>query len=184
MKMAEIPFEWIETDIMKGKSRTPEFMALNPNGRVPLLVWPDGRCLAESNAMLLHLSRNTEYFPDDEWKQALIWQWLFFEQYSHEPYIAVTRFIVAVAGREAEESERLVGLREKGHQALSVMESVLKKDQYMAGAEFTIADIALFAYTHEAGKVGFDMAAYPAVTAWLERIAKRPGHCNMAQACS
>lgn len=183
MKMAEIPFEWVETDILKGKSRTPEFMALNPNGRVPLLVWPDGRCLAESNAMLLHLSRNTDYFPADEWQQALTWQWLFFEQYSHEPYIAVTRFIVAVARREVEESERLIGLRQKGHEALSVMEGVLEKDHYMTGAEFTIADMALYAYTHEAGNVGFNMAAYPAVMAWLERIAQRPDHVNMAQAC-
>lgn len=183
MKLTNTPFEWVETDIMRGASRTAEFLALNPNGRVPLLLWPDGRCLAESNAMLLHLSRDSAYFPQDQWQQALVWQWLFFEQYSHEPYIAVVRFIVNVAKREVEEAERLVALRHKGHQALAVMQGVLHHSQFITGDQFTIADIALYAYTHVAEESGYDLHDYPAVRSWLERVRTQPGHLPMTEAC-
>jgi len=184
LKLTNTPFEWVETDIMQGKTRNAEFLALNPNGKVPLLQWPDGRCLSESNALLLHLSRGTPYFPEDPWQQALVWQWLFFEQYSHEPYIAVVRFIVSVAKREAEEAGRLVMLREKGHQALAVMEGALQNAPFFAGDQFTVADIALYAYTHLAPEGGFDLHGYPEVVSWLERVFTRPGHLTMAEACS
>lgn len=184
LKLTGRAFRWVETDIMQRASRTPEFLALNPNGRVPLLVFPDGRCLAESNAMLLHLSRNTEYFPADPWQQALVWQWLFFEQYSHEPYIAVARFIVKLAGREKEEAERLVMLRERGNQALAVMEHTLAEHPFMVGQGFSVADIALYAYTHTAADGGFDLSRFAAIEAWLRRVEAQPGFLPMAQACS
>jgi glutathione S-transferase len=183
LKLTKTPFDWIETDIMQGESRSEEFLALNPNGKVPLLVWPDGRCLAESNAMLLHLSRHSPYFPRDNWQQALVWQWLFFEQYSHEPYIAVVRFIVNVAKREADEAERLVMLRQKGYQALQVMEGALQASPFFTGDDLTIADLALYAYTHVAAEGGFKLHGYPAVLSWLERVASQPGHLPMAEAC-
>jgi glutathione S-transferase len=178
-----MPFEWHETDIMQGESRVDDFLEMNPNGRVPVLQWPDGRCLAESNAMLLHVSRDTAWFPDDPWLQAQIWQWLFFEQYSHEPYIAVARFVIKIAKREMEEAERLLVLREKGYQALDVMESVLHKTDFFVGNAFSIADIALYAYTHTAKDGGFDLASYPQVSAWLERVAHQEGYLPMAEAC-
>jgi len=183
LKLTKTPFAWVETDIMQGATRNEYFLALNPNGKVPLLLWPDGRRLAESNAMLLHLSRDTPYFPRDHWQQALVWQWLFFEQYSHEPYIAVMRFIVAIAKREAEEAGRLVALRQKAHQALAVMEGVLKNSPFFAGDYFTVADIALYAYTHVAAEGGIDLLGYPAVLSWIERVAVQPGHLTMAEAC-
>jgi len=184
MKLTHQPFEWVETDVMQGHTRHPGFLALNPNGKVPLLAWPDGRCLAESNAMLLHLSRDTAYFPRDPWEQALVWQWLFFEQYSHEPFIAVARFIVHLAGREGEESERLRGLREGGYKALGVMEKALQKTPYFAGDTCTIADLALYAYTHVAHEAGFELDAFPALRLWLDRVSTQPGHLTMEQACS
>jgi len=176
-------FDWHETDIMRGESRTDGFLEMNPNGRVPMLCWPDGRCLAESNAMLLYLSRETVWFPQDPWQQAQVWQWLFFEQYSHEPYIAVARFIVHLAGREVEEAERLVLLREKGYQALDVMEGVLQESEFFVGSSYSVADIALYAYTHTAEDGGFDLAAYPAVLSWRNRMARQPGHLSMEEAC-
>lgn len=183
LKLTETPFEWIETDIMQGETRSQDFLSLNPNGKVPLLQWPDGRCLSESNAILLYMSRNSPYFPKDPWQQALVWQWLFFEQYSHEPYIAVVRFIVSVAKREAEEAGRLVALRQKGYGALAVMEKTLQDTPYFAGDDFSIADIALYAYTHTASEGGFDLRGYPEVLSWLERVFTRPGHLTMAEAC-
>jgi glutathione S-transferase len=176
-------FDWVETDVMQRATRTPEFLAMNPNGKVPVLRLPDGRYLSESNAMLLHLAEGMRYLPQDAYCRALAYQWLFFEQYSHEPCIAVARFIVAFARREQEERERLATLRVKGHEALAVMEQALATNPYLAGDEFSIADIALYAYTHVAGEGGFDLAAYPRVRAWLARVARGPGFLDMAQAC-
>lgn len=183
LKLTRTPFEWVETDIMQGKTHSEDFLALNPNGKVPLLLWPDGRCLAESNAMLLHLSRDTPYFPQDQWQQALVWQWLFFEQYSHEPAVAVLRFIISIARREAEEAARLVALRQKAQHALSIMEGVLRQSPFFVGGHFTVADIALYAYTHVAAEGGLDLHRYPAVQSWVERVSARPGHLSMAEAC-
>lgn len=183
LRLTHTPFEWVETDVLRGHTRTPAFLAMNPNGRVPLLVWPEGRRLAESNAILLHLSRDTPFFPGEHWEQALVWQWLFFEQYSHEPYIAVARYIVSLAQRAAEETGRLSGLMEKGYQALAVMEGALQDSPYFVGDRFTVADIALYAYTHVAGEGGFDLQGYPAVRAWLDRVAALPGYLSMAAAC-
>ena len=176
-------FEWIETDVMRRATRTPEFLAMNPNGRVPLLQLPDGQYLAESNAMLLYLSEGSQYLPGDAYERALVYQWLFFEQYSHEPFIAVARFIVKLAGREIEEAARLKILREKGHEALSVMETALVSHPFLAGDQFSVADIALFAYTHTAEDGGIDLSPWPAVRRWLGRVEAIPNFLSMEDAC-
>lgn len=183
LRLTGQPFDWVETDVMAQATRRDEFLALNPNGRVPLLQLPDGRCLAESNAMLLHLSRNSEWFPTDEWQQALTWQWLFFEQYSHEPYIAVARFIAFFLEQEVEQADRLIMLRERGHQALAIMEKSLADSDYLTGDQATVADIALYAYTHVAHEGGFDLMPYPAIRNWLERLLASPGWLPMTEAC-
>lgn len=176
-------FEWIETDVMKGETRTEEFLAMNPNGRVPLLQIPDGRYLAESNAMLLHLAENTEYLPADSYQRAVVYQWLFFEQYSHEPYIAVARFIVKLAQRENEESERLRLLRARGDEALGVMDQWLNSQPYLGGDDFSIADIALYAYTHRAEDGGISLSPWSAVGNWLQRVESLPGFVTMEAIC-
>jgi glutathione S-transferase len=183
LRLTGRPFDWVETDVMQRATRTAEFLAMNPNGKVPVLRLPDGRYLAESNAMLLHLAEGTQYLSRDAYRRALAYQWLFFEQYSHEPYIAVARFIVAFAGREQEERERLATLRVKGHAALAVMEQALARSPFLAGDEFSVADIALYAYTHVAAEGGFDLEAYPQVLAWLARVTEVPGFPDMSQAC-
>jgi len=157
---------------------------MNPNGKVPLLQLPEGRYLAESNAMLLHLSEGTRLLPQDDFERALVYQWLFFEQYSHEPYIAVARFIVKLAGRELEEGERLKVLRAKGNEALDVMDQWLKSHMFLAGEQFSIADIALYAYTHTAEDGGFDLSSWTAVRRWLRRVEAVPGFLTMEEACS
>ncbi len=176
-------FEWVETDIMKQTTRTPEFLAMNPNGRVPLLQLPDGHFLAESNAMLLHLAEGSPYLPTDAWQRALVYQWLFFEQYSHEPYIAVARFLVKFAGREAENADLLKTLRKKGAFALGVMEKALSSSLFLVGDRFTIADIAIYAYTHTAEDGGVELSPWSAVRQWLQRVEAIPGFLPMAQAC-
>jgi len=183
MRLIRTPFEWLETDVVQGQTRTDEFLALNPNGRVPLLAWSNDRILAESNAMLLHLSRDTDYFPRDPWAQAQVYQWLFFEQYSHEPFIAVARFLVCFAQREIEEAERLVVLRENGYKALAVMEKALKNASFLVSGTFSVADIALYAYTHVAEEGGFDFGPYPDVRNWLARVSDQQGVVPMEQAC-
>ena len=183
LRLVGQPFEWLETGVMEGNTQSPEFKALNPNGKVPLLQLADGRCLAESNAILLHFSRNSPWFPQDEWQQALTWQWLFFEQYSHEPYIAVARFVVLFLGQETEQAERLVMLRQRGYQALDVMEKTLVNSDYLAGGQPTVADIALYAYTHVAHDGGFDLSGYPAIQRWINSLEATEGWLSMANAC-
>ncbi len=171
----DVGYEWEEVDILAGGTRTPAFLKMNPNGRIPLLALPDGRYLAESNAILCYLADGSEFFGSDAFSRAGILQWLFFEQYSHEPYIATSRFIIRYLGRPPEREADLLQKRDGGYAALGVMEGQLKRHEYMAGARFTIADIALFAYTHVACEGGFDLTAYPTVVSWIERIQARPG---------
>jgi glutathione S-transferase len=161
-----------------GETRTPEFLAKNPNGRVPMLEYPDGRCLAESGAILFHLSEGSALQPTDSWQRAQMLQWIFFEQYSHEPYIAVARYWLAYAPREALEKKRhlIAEWHEKGNAALGVMERHLKSHDWFAGTGYSIADIALYGYTHSAAEGGFDLTAYPAVASWLARVRQQPRH--------
>jgi glutathione S-transferase len=178
LSQLEIPFERVELDILTGATRTPEFLAKNPNGRIPLLEWHDGRRLAESDAILFHLAENTPYLSADRWERAQTLQWMFFEQYSHEPFIAVLRFW-HFAGLLAENRASLAEKRSRGHQALQVMESHLDRHRFFVGERYSIADIALYAYTHVAGEGGFELDAYPAIVAWLERVAAEPRHVRI-----
>jgi len=172
------PFERIPVDILKQETRTAEFLAKNPNHRVPLLEWPDGRRLAESNAMLCYLAEGTRFMPDDRWERAQVMQWLFFEQYSHEPYIAVVRFW-HFAGLLERNRDALVAKVDGGYHALNVMEGHLANRQYFVGEQYTIADIALFAYTHVAPEGDFDLGRYPNIRAWIARVQAQPDHLTI-----
>lgn len=177
----DLDYAWRETDILAGASRTSEFLALNPNGRVPLLVLPDGRALAESNAILYYLASDSALLPGDPYIRALVLQWQNFEQYSHEPYIATSRFIIRYLGRPAARAAELEARSAPGYAALDVMEKHLGTNEFFAGS-YSIADISLYAYTHCADEGGFDLSNYPQVRAWLERVAARPRHVAMGTA--
>lgn len=170
-------FRQIEVSSRDGGTRQPEFIAKNPNAKVPLLVLEDGRPLAESNAMLLHLAEATAFLPADAYDRALVYQWLFFEQYSHEPYVAVRKALLTFPERAAQATpERLAATLADGNKALAVMERQLSQTAFLVGEAYSIADIALYAYTHMADRGGFDLPAFPAVSAWLDRVADHPGH--------
>jgi len=175
-----IPFERVELDILAGATRTPEYRAKNPNHRVPLLEWPEGRRLAESNAILFHLAEGTPFLSDDRWERAQTLQWMFFEQYSHEPYIAVLRFW-HFAGWLADNEAAVPEKHARGHEALAVMEGHLKERSFFVGERYSVADIALYAYTHVAGEGGFDLEPYPAIRSWIERVASQPGHVRITE---
>lgn len=170
-----IAYDWEECDILRGATRTPEFLARNPNGRIPTLELDDGTCLAESNAIVWYLAEGSPLVPADRIGRAQALQWMFFEQYSHEPYIAVARFICLLLPPDHARRAELPRLRERGAQALAVMEQHLARQPFFAGAHYTIADIALFAYTHAAADGGFDLSAYPQIGAWLARVRAQPG---------
>jgi len=172
-----LPYRWHEIDIMKGESRAPQFLAMSPRGQVPVLQVDDHTFLAESNAILAYLADGSRLWPGDRLARAQALQWMFFEQYSHEPCIAVARFIRRFLKRD--DDPRLPELTKRGHEALAVMESHLGRQPYFAAGQFSIADIALYAYTHRAEDGGFDLAAYPAVRAWLERCRQQPGVSQM-----
>ncbi|HLK92835.1 MAG TPA: glutathione S-transferase family protein [Polyangia bacterium] len=181
-----IPFERLEYDIDHGATRTPEFLrAKNPNGRVPVLELDDGRCLAESNAILWYLAEGTPFVPaaggtDARWQRAEVLQWMFFEQYSHEPNIATVRYwLTHGVSMTYERNAALAGKRRQGLAALNVMEQHLARRAFFVGERYSIADIALYAYTHVAPEGGFDLAPFPAVRAWLARVAGQPGHLKI-----
>ncbi|MGN6482570.1 glutathione S-transferase family protein [Luteibacter sp.] len=173
------PYRWIETDSAAGATRTPEFLALNPNGKVPLLVFDDGRRLAESNAILCYLAEGSQYLPADAWERARTLQWLFFEQYSHEPCIAVARFVRRWLPADHERQAEVPALLERGARALGVMEQHLANEPFFSGGAFGIADIALYAYTHCAADGGFDLSQWPHIGAWLERVRAQSGFTPM-----
>jgi glutathione S-transferase len=166
-----------------GKTRAPEFLAKNPNGRVPLLELNDGRCLAESDAILWYLAEGSALVPADKWSRAQALQWMFFEQYSHEPYIAVARFWLAYAPKDALEEKRSLvpEWHARGNAALAVMETHLGRNAWFAGESYSLADIALYGYTHCAEEGGFDLSRYPMVSAWLKRVAAQPNHIPLSE---
>jgi len=174
------PVRRIELDILKGETRTPAYLSKNANGRIPLLELEDGRTLAESNAIQFYLAEGSEFLPADPFLRAQVLQWMFFEQYSHEPYIAVVRFWVFAGMTEGKEQEIEVR-REKGYAALDVMERHLSDKRFFVGDHYSIADIALYAYTHVCDEGGFDLAEFPHVTAWLARVAAQPRHIPITQ---
>jgi len=164
-----------------GDTRKPPFLAKNPNGRVPLLEFEDGRIIAESNAIIWYLSEGTKLQPDSKWDRGLALQWMFFEQYSHEPYVAVMRRLISYEPKEELEAkrDRLPELEQRGNAALGVMQTHLAKHDWFAGGRYSVADIALYAYTHCAGEGGFDLGKYPAVQAWIARFEKQPGFISL-----
>ena len=174
-----IPYEWIDIDILKGDTQTPEFLAKNPNGKVPVLELEDGTCLWESNAILNFLADGSEFLPTEPRLRTQVLQWQFFEQYSHEPYIAVARFIQFYLGLPEERLEEYRKLQKRGYRALEVMEQQLQRTPYLVGEQYSIADVTLYAYTHVAHQGGFDLAGYPSIQAWLQRVASHPRHVTM-----
>jgi glutathione S-transferase len=174
LEQLALPYRWVEVDSTRGETRSLEFLARNPNGKVPTLGLEDGSYLPESNAILYYLAEGTELLPADRLGRARALQWMFFEQYSHEPYIAVARSILRYLAPDSPRRAELPRLQERGHQALGVMEQHLGKSSFFSGAGYGIADIALFAYTHCAADGGFDLARYPAVAAWLGRVRGQP----------
>ena len=182
-RQAGFPLTLREYPLLGGDTRKPEFLAKNPNGRVPLLEWEDGRTLPESNAIIWHLAEGTPLAPDDSWSRAQALSWMFFEQYSHEPYIAVARFYRTEAPKEElKKREHLVPeWLAKGNAALAVMEGHLRKRDWFAGARYSVADIALFGYTHCADEGGFALDEYPAISRWVSRVREQPEHIPLSE---
>lgn len=176
LRLQDQPFALVEKDIAKGETRTPDYLAMNANGRIPLLELEDGTFLPESNAILFYLSEGTPFLPEERLDRARVLQWMFFEQYSHEPNIAVVRFWMEHGGITPEREAMLPAKRAGGHAALRVMEEHLGGRDWFVGESITIADIALYAYTHVAHEGGFDLGNYPAVRTWLNRIAAQKGY--------
>lgn len=172
-----VPCEIVEVDILNGASRTPEFLKINPNGRTPVLD-DDGFILAESNAILAYLARGTKYLPDERKAFALVFQWLFFEQYSHEPFIATSRFWLQHKPDSSERTAMLAAKRDGGWAALRIIEHHLAEIDFFVG-RYSIADIALFAYTHVAQEGGFPLDDFPTIRAWIERVKAQPGYIPM-----
>jgi glutathione S-transferase len=174
-----LPYRHREVDIMRGESRTAEFLAINPNGRIPVLALGDGQYLTESDAILWYLADGTPYLPAGRRARAQVLQWMFFEQYSHEPYVATPRFIMrhfsADDPRRAELPQRLA----RGREALALMDAHLHAHEYFVDDRYSIADIALYAYTHVAEDGGHDLAGFPWLRAWLQRVAAQPRHVGL-----
>lgn len=168
------PFRWVELDIMAGQTRTPAFLAKNPNGRIPAIELDDGTCLAESDAILWYLAEDSVLLPEDRLARAQVLQWMFFEQYSHEPYVATPRFILRYLPGDSPRRSELPDRLERGRAALSVMEKHLRTRRYFVEERYSIADIALYAYTHVADEAQLDLTPYPSVRAWLARVAGQP----------
>jgi glutathione S-transferase len=176
LEQLRLPYRWIEVSTTKGETRTSEFLACNPNGQVPTLELEDGSFLPESGAILCYLAEGTPLLPAERLARARVLQWMFFEQYSHEPCIAVARAILRYQPPDSPRRAELPRLQERGHKALAVMEQHLAHEPFFAAGRYTVADIALYAYTHCAADGGFELARTPAVVAWLARVRAQPGH--------
>jgi glutathione S-transferase len=174
-----LPYRWVEVDSARGETRSVKFLAMNANGKVPTLALEDGTFLPESNAILHYLAEGSRLLPQERLERARVLQWMFFEQYSHEPYVAVARSILRYQPADSARRAELPRLLERGNQALSVMEQHLRRHAYFVGERYSVADIALYAYTHCAGEGGFNLAQYPGVSAWLERVRTQPRHVPM-----
>jgi len=174
LKQLSIPFEWINVDALKKETQSPEFLSKNINGKVPLLEISPGCYLPESNAILHYLAEGTKLCPADRYHHAQVLQWLFYEQYSHEPYIATSRFVVRFLNNPPDRWDDVERWIKPGYKALGVMNSHLETQQFFVNNTYSIADIALFAYTHVADEGGFDLSGYPAVNAWISRVKQQP----------
>ena len=163
-----IPYRWRELDVLQAETRTPDFLALNPAGQVPLVILPDGRALAQSNAIIVHLAEGSALIPADAYDRAKMFEWLFWEQYSHEPYVAVARFQMAYLGKPREDLD--AKLVERGKAALQRLEDGLEETAFLVGDSVSLANVSLVAYTRVAHEGGFDLAAWPRVVAWVRRV--------------
>jgi glutathione S-transferase len=177
-----LPYRLEARDILRGETRTTDFLAINPNGKIPVLVLEDGTALSESDAILVYLAEGTGFWPEKRLDRARCLQWMFFEQYSHEPAIAVARFILHFMPEDSPRRGELPALERRGYAALDVMEQHLREQDWLIGNRCTVADIALYGYTHCADEGGFDLGRYPGIRAWLERVAAEPGHVGMDDA--
>ena len=168
LEYLDIPYRWTETSVLKGETRTPDFLAMNTAGQVPLAVLEDGRPLAQSNAIISHLAEGSALIPRDPYARAKMLEWMFWEQYSHEPYVAVARFQVTYLGKApADLDPKLI---ERAHGALQRLEDALAGAAFLVGEDCTLADVALVAYTRVAHEGGLDLALYPAIRAWIARV--------------
>ena len=174
-----LPYEWVHIDILKKESRTPDFLNKNPKGQIPVLKIAPDIILTESNAILHYLADGTQLLPTDRLEHAQVLQWMFFEQYSHEPSVASARYIVRYLGRPPEHEQALQRKIVDGYEALEVMEKHLQSNTYFAANRYTIADVALYAYTHVAHEGGFDLSRFPAIEAWLSRVQTQEGYIGM-----
>jgi glutathione S-transferase len=174
-----IPHEWIHVDILKKETSTEAFLLKNPNGKIPMLELDDGRVLVESNAILNYLAVGTELLSQEPFEYAIIQQWQFFEQYSHEPFIAVARFIAKYLGMPNDRKADFESKQQGGHKALAVMEQQLKATPFLVGSKLSTADISLYGYTHVAHEGGFDLSQYPSIQQWLARIESHPRYIGM-----
>ncbi|MEM0952849.1 MAG: glutathione S-transferase family protein [Pseudomonadota bacterium] len=177
--LLDIAHDWIAVDVLGDETSTESFLAKNPNGKIPVIELDDGRSLWESNAIVNFLARDSHLLPDDSFLLAKVQQWQFFEQYSHEPYIAVARFIAKYLGLPQERRNEYESLQAGGHRALGVLDAQLQRTPYLIGECLTTADISLYAYTHVADEGGFDLREYAAIQRWLAAIAEQPGYIGM-----
>jgi glutathione S-transferase len=181
-----IPYRLVQLDTNAGQTRTPQFLARNPNGRIPTVAFEDGSHLFESGAIIWYFAEGTRFMPQDRLERAQTLQWMFFEQYSHEPYVAVVRAWKHVVGGKLTplQEMELPGRIKRGYDALDVMEGHLAKHQFFVGGRYGLADIALYAYTHVADEGEFDLGRYPNIRAWLARVAAQPRHIPITDARS
>ena len=177
--LLNIPHDWIEVDILANETQTESYLSKNSNGKIPLLELDDGSFISESNAILHYLASGTSFVGTCDFTRAKVLQWQFFEQYSHEPYIAVARYIAKYLGLPEERKVEYKAKQSGGHKALKVMEDQLKVTPYLVGTELTIADISLYGYTHVADEGGFDLSGYPAILKWMHRIQTAPEYIGM-----
>jgi glutathione S-transferase len=180
LEQLALPYRWVEVDTARGETRSLKFLAMNANGKVPTLALEDGSFLPESDAILFYLADGSRLLPAERLARARVLQWMFFEQYSHEPYVAVARSILRYQPPDSPRRAELPRLHERGRQALAVMEQHLQREPFFAAGRYSIADIALYAYTHCAAEGGFELKGFPAVAAWLERVRAQPRHVPMA----
>ena len=179
LSFLDVEHEWSHVDILAEGTKSASFLAKNPNGQIPVLELEDGRFISESNAIMNYLASGSRYLPEDNFDRAKVLQWQFFEQYSHEPHIAVARYIAKYLGLPDERKSEFESKQEGGHKALTVMENQLVKTPYLVGENLTIADISLYGYTHVAHEGGFDLSKYSAIQGWLYKINQQPDYIGM-----
>lgn len=180
LSFLNIQHDWQHINILNKETHTSEFLSLNPNGKIPTVVFDNGQVLCESNAILSYFAEGTPYLPTDRYQKAKVYEWLFFEQYSHEPYIAVARFIQKYQGMPEHRLEEYQSLQSGGHKALKIMEQQLSQSAFLVGNSISIADIALYAYTHVAHEGGFDLTSYPNIERWIDAIESMEGYVGMS----